>query len=202
MKCARCGNDGQELVCRECGERLSPEQSRELAAVYRTLVKLGGSTQEYHPRGDEFYTPPQAIEILLPFLPVGKTVWEVAWGQGHLAKVLKCHGFKVQGRAGVDFLTATPPEFDLIVSNPPFSLKDEFLIRAYTLGKPFALLLPLEALFGVKRSPLYMAHGLQLLVPNRRIQFFNADGLPCNFHSCWFCWQLLPRDLMWADMPR
>ena len=87
-------------------------------------------------------------------------------GSRHLAKVLKCHGFKVQGRAGVDFLTATPPEFDLIVSNPPFSLKDEFLIRAYTLGKPFALLLPLEALFGVKRSPLYMAHGLQLLVPN------------------------------------
>ena len=36
-----------------------------------------------------------------------------------------------------------PVQFDCIITNPPFSLKQEFLQRCYELGKPFALLLPL-----------------------------------------------------------
>ena len=39
----------------------------------------------------------------------------------------------------MDFLRQTPNKWDIIVTDPPYSQKDEFLQRAYALGKPFAI---------------------------------------------------------------
>jgi hypothetical protein len=198
MLCSRCGNDCPALVCQNCGATLPKDQSRELAAVYRQLAKLGGN-ETVSPYSDEYFTPPEAIRILVPYLPRGKIVWEVAWGRGDLAAVLRQEGFTVVGRPKVDFLTAKPPKFDLIVSNPPFSLKTRFLQRCYSFGKPFALLMPLDSLTSVERYPLYQKHGLQLLVPSRRIHFLEQKH--SDFPTAWFCWRLLPADLLFADLP-
>ncbi|MFO8133200.1 MAG: hypothetical protein R6U10_04620, partial [Thermoplasmatota archaeon] len=51
-----------------------------------------------------------------------------------------------------DFLADKPNfNYDCIVTNPPFSRKDEFLEQCYAYGKPFALLMPLTALEGMRR---------------------------------------------------
>ena len=150
---------------------------------------------------DEFYTPLNAINMLLPYLPKYKLIWEAAWGKGHIAAVLQSRGFKVTGRAGLDFFHEDL-KCDLIVTNPPYSMKNEFLQRAYELNKPFALLLPADALVGLKRYPLYAKYGLQLLIPNRRIQYISADPAhkSANFNSAWFCWKLLPNDVRFASI--
>jgi phage N-6-adenine-methyltransferase len=162
----------------------------------KTLV-AGGRTE----KSDDHYTPKYALDILLPYLPKDRIIWEAAWGSGMLAGHLTAAGHEVVGNAQMDFLQQTPAEFHLIVTNPPFSFKDEFLERAYSLGKPFAFLLPLEALTGGKRCPLYMQHGIQVLVPSKRINFIN-NGQPANhanFPTAWFCWKLLPDKLIHVE---
>ena len=85
----------------------------------------------------------------------------------------------------------------MLCTNPPFSRKDEFLERAYGLGKPFALLLPIEALGGGVRNSLFRQYGIQLLVPSKRINF---SGRGCSFASAWFCWKLgLPDQLTFVE---
>jgi hypothetical protein len=49
-------------------------------------------------------------------------------------------------------------EFDCIVSNPPFTLKDKILKKLYEIGKPFAVLLPIQSLQSKDRTPLFMKY--------------------------------------------
>lgn len=105
---------------------------------------------------DELYTPSYAVEPLVKYLPKGKTIWECTdFGESQITKVLKDNGYNVVSthKKDFDFLKDSPDfEWDMIVTNPPYTLKDEFLERAYSYNKPFAMLLPITALEGVKRG--------------------------------------------------
>jgi len=122
-------------------------------------------------RPDNFQTPKIALDFLLPYLKREWIIWECAWGKGNLFNFLKSEGFDVIGSdKDFDFLNSYK-ECDCIVTNPPYSIKDKFLARCYELEKPFALLMPLTALEGKKRGKLYKKYGIQLLIPNKRINF-------------------------------
>ena len=70
---------------------------------------------------------------------------------------------------GKDFLEYEPDEpYDVIITNVPFSLKDKILKRLDELGKPFAILLPLNSLQGQTRYEVF-SHGIQLLAFDKRI---------------------------------
>jgi len=75
-----------------------------------------------------------------------------------------------------------------IITNPPYSLKDQFLARCYEHELPFALLLPVTALEGKKRQAMYKEHGMQLLVLPDRVNFHTPSGKGSGswFHTDWF----------------
>jgi len=152
------------------------------------------------PKNDEFITPPEAVYPILPYLPTDKIYWECTDnGNSGITRVLKENGLRVVS-TGFDFLKYTPDfHFDIIITNPPFSLKDAFLERAYELGKPFAFLLPLHSLEGVRRGRLFRKYGLQLLVLDRRVRFTSEKNGPW-FNVSWFCWKLLPKDLIFVSL--
>lgn len=155
-------------------------------------------------RSDEFMTPKEALLPLLPYLKKKWIIWECAWGKGSLAKHLEEEGFKVIGNKD-DFLITEYKDliFDCIVTNPPYSLKEEFLERCYEYNKPFALLMPLTALEGKKRGALYKKYGIQLIIPNKRINFITPSGKGSGawFQVAWFCWKLnLPKDLNFIEL--
>lgn len=161
-------------------------------------------------RPDNFQTPKIALDILLPYLPKSWRIWECAWGNGNLYNFLIQEGYNVlgtdiNGEKGhcLNFLTETMSfPYDCIVTNPPYSLKSKFLKRCYELDKPFALLLPLTALEGKERGKLYKQNGIQLIIPNKRINFETPSGKGSGawFQTCWFCWKLnLPKDLMFVN---
>lgn len=109
-------------------------------------------------KNDEIYTPDYAVKPLLKYLPKKLTIWEPTdFGESNITKVLKKSGFKVISthKTSFDFLTDEPDfDYDMIITNPPYSIKDEFLARCYNLKKPFCLLLPLTALEGVRRGAI------------------------------------------------
>lgn len=110
-------------------------------------------------KNDEIYTPDYAIYPLLKHLPKNIIIWESTdYGESNITKVLKENGYTVISthKNNFDFLTDKPDfKFDMIITNPPYSLKDQFIEKCYSYNKPFALLLPITALEGVKRNRLY-----------------------------------------------
>ena len=106
------------------------------------------------PPNDEFYTPSIAVEMILPYIPNHMTrIWEcTAIKESKIVQVLRDAGYSVIAthiENGFDFLRHEPADYDLIVTNPPYSLKDKFLKRAFELKKPFMFLLPITTLEGV-----------------------------------------------------
>jgi len=89
----------------------------------------------YASKEDEFRTPAYVVYPLLEFLRGWKIIWEPTdRGDSEISRVLRENGFNVISThidGGFDFLSYEPNfEFDAIVSNPPYSLKDSFLERA------------------------------------------------------------------------
>jgi hypothetical protein len=166
-----------------------------LIQTKKPKLLMGGHT-------DEMYTPKYALNPLLPYLNRDWTIWECAYGNGALKKHLIDFGFKVVGQ-GEDFFS-TDYDCDVIVTNPPYSKKYEFLERAYQIGKPFAFLMPLTALEGIKRGALYETYGIQLIIPNRRINFITPNkGKASWFATAWFTNGLdLERDLIFVTLDR
>jgi len=158
---------------------------------------------------DEMQTPKYAINCLLPYLKKEWIIWECAWGGGSLAKHFKEKGFEVIGNPFRDFLNKdlglNKKGFDIIITNPPYTLKDKFLERCFEIGKPFVLLMPLTALEGKKRGELYRKYGIQLIIPNKRINFITPSGKGSGawFQVAWFCYKLnLPKDMMFVELNR
>lgn len=140
---------------------------------------------------DDFQTPPVAIRPLLPYLKKDWLIWECASGRGNLVDALNTEGFLTMGTdilTGHDFLKWTPKKYDCIITNPPFSLKQEFLERAYELGKPFAFLLPLTTFETKKRQYLFKKYGLEVIFFDKRINFETPSGKGSSswFATAWF----------------
>ena len=155
-------------------------------------------------KGDECYTPFYAVEPLLKYLPADKTIWcpfDEEWSA--YCRLLREHGHYVVRSSlldGQDFFSYEPEQWDIIVSNPPFSKKDKVLERLYAFGKPFAVLLPLAALQGRKRYS-YLKNGVQILAFDKRVCYYrgrreDAYAHSCAFASAYFCRSLLPESLV------
>lgn len=130
-------------------------------------------------RPDDFQTPSEALDPLLPYLKKDLVIWEPACGKENLSNRLKELGYEVVATDildGHNFLTWKPERFDVVVTNPPYSIKGEFLARCYQLGKPFALLLPLTILETKKRQLLFRKYGVELILFDKRINFATPSG--------------------------
>jgi hypothetical protein len=158
---------------------------------------------------DDFQTPKEALLPLIPFIKKEWTIWECAEGKGNLVQGLKEFGFNVIGSdilTGSDFLGFNQEKYDCIITNPPFSIKQEFIERCYQLKKPFALLLPLTTFETWKRQKLFRENGVQVIFFDKRIKFETPTGKSGKhsspwFATAWFTWGLnLPKDMMFVKL--
>lgn len=156
-----------------------------------------------------FQTPTWATMLLKEYLNPDWTVWEPAAGKHLMAKDLSTI-VKVVKPTDIledviyDFRYYNPKfKYDAIITNPPYSIKDDFVRRCYFLQKPFALLMPLTALEGIKRQFFYRRFGLQIIIPNKRINYLtpSGEGSGSWFASAWFTnWLYLEKDITFVDV--
>lgn len=117
-------------------------------------------------RKNDFYpTPPECTQALIDFLKKnswlrdGQLVWECACGSNAIVDILQKNGLFTWGtdiEKGQDFLKYEIQEnFDWIITNPPFSLGEEFIRKAHSYGKPFAFLLKSQYWHSSKRKKLF-----------------------------------------------
>ena len=118
--------------------------------LYLDMLKRTNSDE----RGDECYTPKQALLPLMTFLDKSKTWYEATSGQSKsIVNCMRGNGFTCIESKGDFFKQGNV--YDGIVTNPPFSKKDAFIERCYAHNVPFALLLPVSSIQGIKRGSLF-----------------------------------------------
>ncbi len=166
-------------------------------------INTGYLTADRTSAGDEVYTPFYAVEPLTEFLPKDKVIWcpfDEEWSAYY--QFLTEKGYTVVRSSlndGKDFFKFEPKKWDILVSNPPFSRKDEVLKRTFSFSKPFALLLPVNSIQGKRRYEIFN-NQIQLLVFDSRIDYHNRNNMQktekgSSFGSAYFCRDLLPTKL-------
>lgn len=146
---------------------------------------------------DRCQTPYYALDPLLPHLPAEWIYWEPACGDGHIVAKLESNGLKVQATDildGHNFFDWQPDRWHCQITNPPYSVKYDWLARSYQLGKPFALLLPVETIGAATAQKLFNRHDLEVVFLNKRVNFKMPDqgynGGGAQFPVAWFTWGL------------
>lgn len=175
-------------------------------------------------RGLEFYrTPECATRALIAIegkrLPIN--IWEPSCGDGAIAVPLRAAGHYVhasdivdRGLSGsrvIDFLHADPSRMaDAVVTNPPFSLAQEFVDKAFSFPNIHycALLLRLSFLESGKRKDWFQENPpARVHVSSRRLPMMHRDGWEgpkstSTLAHAWFIWLRGydgPPQLRWFD---
>ena len=114
-------------------------------------------------------------------------------------KELECNVIYSHIDYGQDFFTYEPKEdYDIIISNPPFSLKLPVFKRLNKLGKPWVMLSNSMCINYMEIGNYFADNPVQMLIPDKRVSF---DGNPSSFNSCYFCRDFLERDLIYCHLP-
>lgn len=161
-------------------------------------------------KNDECYTKRYAVEVLLEFLMPYKD--KIIWcpfdkDESQFVQVLKENGFKVVNSHidyGQDFYAYEPEQWDILVSNPPFTNKKEIFKRALSFGKPFALIMNVAWLLDSAPAKLFENKDLQLLLFKNRMEFDRPEKTEftgkVNFSAGYFCWNFLPKQIIFRTL--
>jgi hypothetical protein len=71
------------------------------------------------------------------------------------------------------------------------------LDKLYEIDKPFAMILGLPILNYQEVGQFFLNKDLQLLIVDKKVSF---DGNTSSFNNSYFCYKLLPKDLMFAHL--
>ena len=165
---------------------------------------MAGFTTKTFTKFDDYMTPNEAWDWILPYIPKDKVIWEAFYGDGKSGEYLKSLGLNVIHEDNIDFFENDLG--DIIVSNPPFTMKQEVLERLKKLDKPFILILP-AAVLTTKYIRRLFEDEIQVAVPPKRIQFIKLledgsteRGNRCNFDCLYYCYKMdLYRDIIYLD---
>lgn len=161
---------------------------------------------------DEYYTPSYAVEPILKYVPNGSNVWcpfdtydsmFVQMLMKNECTVTATHICNKQDFFNLDI------DCDFIISNPPYSLKNEVFERLFALGKPFAMLVGVVGLFeSQKRFDLFKNNIFEIMYLNRRVAYFNSYGengtsnINPPFSSVYLTSKMLPKKIIFEEIDK
>lgn len=180
-------------------------------------INKGYLTAKTDKASDEVYTPAYAVQPLVKYIKQymernqksSLIIWcpfdqSFSYYVKVLSKIPKVKVIYTHIDNGENFFYYEPDEqYDIIISNPPFSCKDDVLKRLYELDKPYAILLPIPTLQGQARFP-YMKD-IQYLGFDKRINYYKDLKMTevqrgVSFGSGYFCRKFLPKDLILEEL--
>lgn len=168
----------------------------------KATLLIGGKSDEWERSPADFYpTPEECTHALLNRFPTFQnlTVWEPACGDGAISKVMLGRGTTVIstdlhdrgfGTGGVDFMkTKNIFGARAIVTNPPFTVAEEFIRHARRMNVPFAMLLKGTYWQAAKRRALFDETGPHAICPMLwRPNFAPDRGKSPTMEFCWTVW--------------
>lgn len=163
------------------------------------MKKLNNLTSyEY---SDEWFTDEQTVKLVVDLLqPAGTICCPFDSSDSLFVKTAQFIGECVYGMT--DWLQSNY-EYDYLMTNPPFSIKDAVIEKVAQSSKPSALILPLDSLGGVNRHRIFNQYGYPAVyIPTKRISYFNADWVKkegSNFHSVILLFHTNREGIIWES---
>jgi len=154
------------------------EQAAIDLSLRRSKRKPAKSNLKNIPERDEAQTPPYAVLPLLPYVPKEWIIWESASSKyGFLGEALRALNGNTVIETGLEldgtnYLTV-PPKLtaQLQITNPPFSIKYEWIERSFDNHQPFALLMPFDTWAAARAQAQFQRFGMSIIILNRRVHF-------------------------------
>lgn len=139
---------------------------------------------------DLYPTPAYCVDLILSriFADFVATSCEPCRAAGSIYDKLPGARSYAEISEGIDYLnTAFPTRFDLIVTNPPFSLALEFLIKSLSEADTVCYLLRLNFLGTKKRRQFWQENPPSHLYVLSTRPSFTGHGTDATEYA-WFCW--------------
>jgi len=135
-------------------------------------------------RNDEFYTPRYAIRPIIKHIRARFEERTRIWcpfdtERSRFVELLRKEGFIVHHShvdEGGDFFNLVHSvEADLIISNPPYSMKTEVLEALFNRGTPFAMLVGVVGIFeSERRFSMFDDNEFEIMMLNRRVSYLRS----------------------------
>ena len=162
-----------------------------------STLKFKIPSKEVQFKDDDYETPKYILEMLLPYIKDFKKIYDPFYCAGRVKQYWEeldkiCYNEKL------DAFNRTPPEdFDITISNIPFSIKEKSMKLFFDLGKPFIILMPIHAMGSVWIIKYF--DKLQFIIPHKRLHFSKNGELGKGswFDTCFYCYGLnLNKDII------
>ena len=160
---------------------------------------------------DEFYTPRYAIAPLLKYVSAADHVWcPFDTADSLIVKAFSERGNRVTFShlsTGHDFFSTDVP-CDIIVSNPPYSIKTAVFERLFSLPYRFAMLVGVVGLFeSQKRFHMFKENKFECMWLSRRVAYFKSyeeqkPSLNPPFSSVWLTRNVCPHGNVFEEIGR
>jgi len=143
---------------------------------------------------DAYPTPTWCVEAIVGQLvwPANPSILEPCIGTGAITEVLERVSNDIEWAEislGRDFLTWDfGRRFDFVITNPPFSLAQEFVDRSLELADCVVMLLPLSFLASRKRREWWRGRRPTALHVLSRRPSFTGDNRTDAMDYGWFVW--------------
>ena len=146
-------------------------------------------------KSDEWYTPEIAVLPVVKYLKPKSKIWcPFDINESNFVKVLAKYDFDVINthiKNGQDFFE-TDIECDYIISNPPYSYRNNVLSKLFKLKIPFMMLMNTNGLFDSNiRWELFKNNNFSLIYLRGRTSFFQEYGIKQTtsppFQSAYIC---------------
>ncbi len=139
---------------------------------------------------DDCETPIEVWENIQQYIPKDKKIWCPFYYQG--VHHLQTLGFDIIHR-DEDFFQNNHGE--IIIDNPPFSIKKQVLKRLLAIDKPFILIMPVSTMCYQYFKPL--KDKIQIIIPPKRYNFRPNQKSTPSFDCLYFCYKMdLPQDII------
>lgn len=155
---------------------------------------------------DDWQTPYYAVEPLVKYIPKHvKCIWEPCAGEMMMVSFLEHNGYNVIAtdiKTGYNFLSLDilPVGVDCIITNPPYSIKDDVIRKCISFGLPWALLLPLTSLGEQGRFEIWKETQPQVIIMDKRLNYIynGVQSQGSHMPTIWVTNGFnLPRDLVY-----
>jgi len=131
---------------------------------------------------DDYDTQDAPLDLLFKYIPKDQIVFDPYFNTGNIIKYYINNKIKFihDDQDAFNYF----PEFDILVSNPPYSIKKKCFEDAFQRGKPFALLVPLDTIERQYWTDMFKDKDFTLIIPKKRYQFA-LKKMSCPFKTIW-----------------
>jgi hypothetical protein len=145
---------------------------------------------------DDYMSPKCIFEEIIEYIPKDKVISMPFFGDGTAGKHMTDLGFNVIHQ-DEDFFETDRGE--MVLDNPPFSLRQRIIEELIFRDKPFMLILPISTITNVYFKDFNI--DVQLIIPAKRTKFISYDKetktIDENWkkksfsqNAVWICWKM------------